>query len=87
MKSIALCGLLMAGLLSLTSCQKKEDAAKPAETPITSFMTSETSVTTGTRTSGPWELGIVMSASTAGKITQVGSRMPDPGNYRIIIAE
>lgn len=85
MKSIALCGLLMAGLLSLTSCQKKEDAAKPAETPITSFMTSETSVTTGTRTSGPWELGIVMSASTAGKITQVGSRMPDPGNYRIII--
>ncbi|QJD79904.1 DUF4082 domain-containing protein [Spirosoma rhododendri] len=85
MKSILLVGLTVAGLLSLNSCQKGGDTAKPAENPVTSFMTSETTITTDTRTSGPWELGIVLSASTAGKITQVGSRMVDPGNYRIII--
>ncbi len=85
MKTIVCCGLLITALLSLGGCQKNENGASPAETPIVSFMSSETSVTTGTRTSGPWELGIVFSASVAGKITQVGSRMPDPGNYRVII--
>lgn len=85
MKAIVFAGLLMAGILNLTSCQKNGETARPAESPITSFITSETTITTSTRTSGPWELGIVLSASTAGKITQVGSRMPDPGNYRIII--
>lgn len=85
MKTIMLCGLLLASLMSLNGCQKSENEVKPAETPITSFVTSETALKANTVTSGPWELGITFSPSVAGKITQVGSRMFDPGNYRVTL--
>jgi hypothetical protein len=85
MKIFTTCfGAALLLILGLNACKKSDDA-KPAETPITSFLTSTSSVTTGTRSSGPWELGIVFSPSAAGRITQVGSRMPDAGTYRVIL--
>ncbi len=79
-----ICGLLLLGAASLSGCKKADDA-KPAENTLTNFMSTEATVVSGVRTSGPWELGVVFSSSVAGKITQVGSKMPEPGNYRIII--
>lgn len=76
-------GMLL-GAACLTSCSKK-DTVKPAENALTTFLSTENTVTSGVRTSGPWELGIVFSSSTAGKLTQVGSKMPEPGTYRIIV--
>ena len=76
--------LLLAFLLALGSCKKKEET-KPAENAITSFLAGESTLTLGTRTFGPYELGVVFSSSVAGKITQVGSKMPEPGTYRVIV--
>lgn len=76
--------LLLLTLVGLNGCKKSQDA-RPAETPITSFLSSTSAVQTGTRVSGPWELGIVFSSAAAGKITQVGSKMPEAGTYRVII--
>lgn len=84
MNKITLCGLLLLGAASLTNCKKAEDA-KPTENTVTNFMSAENTVSSGVRTSGPWELGIVFSTSVAGKITQVGSKMPEPGTYRVIV--
>jgi hypothetical protein len=73
------------GLL-LNACKKDDTVAvKPSENPVTSFLSGSSTVVSGVRTSGPWELGLVFSSSVDGKITQVGSKMPDPGSYRIII--
>ncbi|MEZ0610203.1 DUF4082 domain-containing protein [Fibrella sp. WM1] len=76
--------ICLLSIVGLNAC-KKSDATKPAENAITSFITSETTVQATTRSSGPWELGIVFSASVAGKITQLGAKMPEPGTYRVII--
>ncbi|GAB2515756.1 DUF4082 domain-containing protein [Spirosoma aerophilum] len=76
-------GLLL-GVASMIGCSTKE-TVKPTENSITNFISSESSITSGTRTSGPWELGVVFSSSVAGKLTQVGSKMPEPGSYRIIV--
>ncbi len=76
---------LFLGLL-LNACKKDDAVAvKPSENPLTTFLSGSSTVVTGTRTSGPWELGLVFSSSVEGKITQIGSKMPDPGSYRIII--
>jgi hypothetical protein len=73
------------GLL-INACKKDDAVAvKPSETPVSTFISGSTTSTITTRSSGPWELGLVFSSSVAGKITQVGSQMPDPGSYRIII--
>lgn len=91
MKTILLYSLLMAGVLSLNACQESKEGAKPAETPITSFATSETVLITTVVGQGmppksiPWELGTVFSPLVAGKITQLGCRMPESGPYRITI--
>lgn len=84
MKAICMGLICLLGILGLTAC-KKSDATKPAENPITSFMTSETAIQASTRASGPWELGLVFSVSTAGKLTQLGAKMPEPGTYRVIV--
>ena len=83
MKTIFICGLLL-GAVSLNGCGNK-DTVKPSENNLTTFVGSESTLTSSTRTSGPWELGVVFSASVAGKLTQVGSKMPEPGSYRIIV--
>ncbi|NID10689.1 DUF4082 domain-containing protein [Fibrivirga algicola] len=82
MKKTLIVGLMMS-VATLTGCSKK-DTVKPGENSVTAFITENT-LTPGTRTSGPWELGIVFSASVAGKITEVGSKMPEPGSYRVIV--
>lgn len=85
MKTTRIYAFLVAGLLSLPGCSPKEEAAKPAENTLTNFMSSESSLSASVRASGPWELGLVFSASVAGKITQLGAKMPEPGTYRLII--
>lgn len=82
MKSVLISGLLLS-IIGLTGCSKK-DTVKPGENSVTAFIT-ENALTTSTRTSGPWELGIVFSAAVAGKLTEVGSKMPEPGSYRVIV--
>lgn len=84
MKAICISLICLLCIAGLSTC-KKSDATKPAENPITSFITSETTIQSGVRTSGPWELGIVFSVSVAGKITQLGTKMPEPGTYRVIV--
>ena len=70
--------------LASTSCKKTADA-NPEETPLTSLVKGDATLASGVRTSGPYELGIVFSSSVAGKITKIGSKMPEPGSYRVII--
>ncbi|WP_080236766.1 DUF4082 domain-containing protein [Spirosoma rigui] len=84
MKTGFIVGLLL-GAASLSSCDTKKEVVKPTENAITGFLASESTVNSGVRTSGPWELGVVFSSSVAGKLTQVGSKMPEPGSYRIIV--
>ena len=84
MKKVLIFGLML-GAASLTGCSSKKDTVKPSENALTSFIGSENTVTSGVRSSGPWELGVVFSSSVAGKLTQVGSKMPEPGTYRIIV--
>lgn len=83
MKNFLITGTML-GLIALSSCKDKKDA-NPAENAITTFITAENGLSVSTRTSGPWELGVVFSASVAGKITKVGSKMPEPGTYRVIL--
>lgn len=83
MRTGLLFGFLL-GAASLTGCTTKE-TVKPSENAITNFIGAESSITSGTRTSGPWELGVVFSSSVAGKLTQLGRKMPEPGSYRIIV--
>jgi Domain of unknown function (DUF4082) len=86
MKNTLIVGLLLLVVASLSSCgTKSTDTARPAENPITTFLSSTSAVVSGIRSSGPWELGLVFSPSVAGKLTQVGSKMPEPGTYRIIV--
>ena len=74
----------MVFLFALGSCKKKEET-KPAENAITSFLADESTITSGVRVRGAYELGVVFSSSVAGSITQIGSKMPEPGTYRVII--
>ena len=84
MKKVLIVGLML-GAASLTSCSSKKDTVKPTENGVTTYLSTENTVTSGVRTSGPWELGVVFSSSVAGKLTQVGSKMPEPGTYRLIV--
>ncbi|RYC68302.1 MULTISPECIES: DUF4082 domain-containing protein [Spirosoma] len=84
MKTILTTGLALLMAAGLTNCGDKE-TVKPSEQALTSFMSAESTLTPSVRTSGPWELGVVFSSTVAGKLTQVGSKMPEPGTYRVII--
>lgn len=64
---------------------KDDNKTQPIENPISSILKDTVNLKQGIRASGPWELGIVFSVGKSGKITQVGSRMPDPGSYRLLI--
>jgi hypothetical protein len=77
--------IVLLGAVALSGCSKG-DSAKPSENTITQYLDANAgTLTTGTRSSGPWELGVVFSATVAGKITQLGAKMPDPGTYRVIV--
>jgi hypothetical protein len=71
--------------LSLVGCKKNDENVSPIESPVTTLLKDTATVKMGQRSSGPWELGLVFSASVPGKISQIGSRMPQPGSYRILI--
>ncbi|GAB3574214.1 hypothetical protein GCM10027578_36500 [Spirosoma luteolum] len=78
---------LLPGLIltqTLVGCQPTNDA-RPAENGLTTYIGSESTLQQSTRSSGPWELGVLFSASVAGRLTQLGSKMPEPGTYRVIV--
>lgn len=81
--------LALIGAASLSACSKSEaetEAVKPAENNIARYVEANAStLESKIRSSGPWELGVVFSTAAAGKLTQVGTRMPEPGSYRVII--
>ncbi|GAB3221497.1 DUF4082 domain-containing protein [Spirosoma arcticum] len=85
MKKLRVCGLLLLAA-SLTSCDKNE-AAKPAENPITTLLSEQSQALTvvGIRSTGFRESGVVFSSSVAGKLTQVGSKLPDAGIYVVTV--
>lgn len=81
--------LALAGTVGLSACSKSEaetEAVKPAENNIAQFLDANAgTLESNTRSSGPWELGVVFSATAAGRLTQVGTRMPEPGTYRVTV--
>ncbi|WP_097131218.1 DUF4082 domain-containing protein [Spirosoma fluviale] len=83
MKNLWACGLLLA---SLTSCTKNE-AVKPAENPITTLLSEQAPALTLVQIRGNSfrEMGVVFSSAVAGKLTQVGSQLPDAGIYAVTI--
>ncbi|MCF0075006.1 hypothetical protein LZD49_31265 [Dyadobacter sp. CY261] len=77
-------------ILSLAACLSgchKNEGAKPAENPITTLLSEEaqTLKVVGYRTNSFQESGIVFSSSLAGKITQLGSKLPDAGIYVVTL--
>ncbi|GAB3997604.1 hypothetical protein GCM10028807_43060 [Spirosoma daeguense] len=85
MKNLGVCGLLLL-TASLTSCSKKE-APKPAENPITTFVSEQlqTLKLVEFRENSFRESGVVFSSSVAGKLTQLGSNLPDAGFYVVTV--
>lgn len=81
--------LALIAAASLSACSKSEaetEAVKPTENNIAQFIDANAAtIASNTRTSGPWELGVVFSTAAAGKLTQVGTRMPEPGSYRVSV--
>lgn len=79
-----MCVLLLAAFL--TSCEKNE-AVIPAENPITTLLSegAQALKTIVYRTNGFRESGVVFSSSLAGKLTQVGSKLPDAGFYVVTV--
>lgn len=81
---------LLVCLAAFSGCKddnNDREVVKPSENPITTFIAGVTGFEILRGTMGPWEFGVVFSASVPGKITQLGSQMPDPGNYRVLIWE
>lgn len=85
MKNLKVCGLLLL-MASLTSCSKNE-AAKPAENPITTLLSEQLQALrlVGIRGNSFRESGVVFSSSVAGKLTQLGSKLPDAGIYVVTV--
>lgn len=84
MKNLWVCGLLLAA--SLASCGKNK-AAQPAENPITTLLSekSQALIVLTVRSNGFRESGVVFSSSVAGKLTQLGSKLPDAGIYVVTV--
>jgi hypothetical protein len=75
---------LFVGLL-LNACKKDDTVAvKPSETPV-STLVSETDWKLTAYTSGKFELGYVFSSTVAGKVTQLGAQMNEPGVYTVSV--
>lgn len=85
MRIILQAGVSFALICVLGCTQNPFRNVKPVVTPVTTFLDTETGNAINTRTTGPWELGTVFSTSVNGKITKIGSKMPEPGVYRVII--
>lgn len=83
MKNLWACGLLLTSLMSCT----KNEAVKPAENPITTLLSEQAPALTLVqfRSTGFREMGVVFSSAVAGKLTQVGSKLPDAGIYVVTI--
>lgn len=79
-QNLGVWGLLLAA--SLTSCTKNE-VAKPAQNPITTLLSEQSQALklVEVRTNSFRESGVVFSSSVAGKLTQLGSELPDAGIY------
>ena len=75
---------LFLGLL-LNACKKDDTVAvKPSETPVSSLLTETDWKLTGYGAS-QFELGYIFSATVAGKITQLGAQMAEPGVYTVSV--
>ena len=85
MKNQWVYGLLLLAV-SMTSCDKNE-TAKPAENPITSLLSEQSQALKSVkfRENGFGEFGVVFSSSLAGKLTQVGSKLPEAGIYTVTV--
>jgi hypothetical protein len=75
-------------LILLTNACKKDEgtAVKPSENPVASLL-SETDWKLSNYSASQFELGYIFSASVAGKITQLGAQMAEPGTYTVSIWE
>lgn len=82
MKTIAQ-SLFLLSLLCLAGCQKKEEV-KPSENPVSTF-TASGLVSNNPINNGRYEIGYYFSASVAGKVTQLGGKMPEAGTYTITL--
>lgn len=77
--------LALAALMTLISCDKDDDktaTVKPSENIMTTLL-QETTWTQNTAAAVSWELGYVFSTSSAGKITKLSCKMPEPGSYTV----
>jgi flagellar basal body-associated protein FliL len=80
--------MLAISAVAFTSCKKKkEDAPKPVvkEASLIEQAFTNAAFTTTAIGSGSWEYGVKFSLSNAGKITKLGSKMPEVGNYRVTL--
>ncbi len=70
----------------INACKKDDTtlAVKPSENPVSSLI-SESGWTLTSRSVSQYELGYVFSAITAGKITQLGVQMGEPGTYTVSV--
>jgi Domain of unknown function (DUF4082) len=71
----------------INACKKDETttpAAKPSETPVSTLI-SESDWKLTAYPASQYELGYVFSASSAGKITQLGVQMAAPGVYTVSV--
>jgi hypothetical protein len=84
MKNLWLCVLPLAACL--TGCDKNE-TAKPAENPITTLLSEESQAlkVIGVRGNSFQESGVIFSTSLPGKLTQLGSKLPDAGIYLVTV--
>lgn len=84
MKNLWVCVLLLAA--SLMGCEKNE-TAKPAENPITTLLSEQSQALKliRIRENSFQESGVVFSSSLAGKITHLGSKLPDAGIYVVTV--
>lgn len=76
-----------AATVFFASCKKDDDAvAKPAETsPVTKTFFQTIPVTIAATGSGNYEYGFKFGVTQNGKVTKLGSRMPDAGTYRVTL--
>lgn len=82
--------VLMLAILAVafTSCKKKNnDTPKPVvkEATLIENAFNNASFTATAIGGGNWEYGVKFSMSKAGKITKLGTKMPEVGNYRVTL--